>query len=546
MPKYETIEEYVERRTYIKGDFQGKFIGHFDSMKSDSLHENFYDLEVIKGEIFTTKDKENIRHWESGEPEEFETVDKFITNLPEILLLNIKTSEGEIKSYNINLNEAKLSRFSLTNQVHEKDRVFGDIKGIISGYIKHYDTQLVQKEIQLTSRPLKRYPPSGKIKTNKRTGKSEFQGGYKRWEYYYADNSTYWGRWQKQSSANGDSIWDAIGAAIGILVFLAFAIPIVIVGWELILPILIIIGVFYLVSALIPLVIRFFDWSLRFLGVVLSLIILAGIISYMSNTLQSSLKTNQISDTEKRPLDQLDDESIPNDSIIVHHRTWRDYDANNYSGNIKIRYSDFKEAYQYRNNLSIPLQQVSQYDRIVSLIEDFDSNRLDLLYTMLDIIRYDNELDEIRFANVVVSLIQQIPYTLILNDACDADIYEDDFIRTHLQNGGSCVGNVKYGLLSPVEFMATLTGDCDTRTLLVFTILNHYGYDVAMLSSELFQHSIIAINLPYKGLSKQINGNRYVVWETTQEGMLPGVLSPDISDMRFWEPSLINNVSPSL
>jgi hypothetical protein len=165
---------------------------------------------------------------------------------------------------------------------------------------------------------------------------------------------------------------------------------------------------------------------------------------------------------------------------------------------------------------------------------------------MLDSLQTENNLTQIEFAEVIVTLIQDIPYSLILPDACDFRIYNDDFIREYLSTGGKCEGYVKYGLLSPVEFMASLAGDCDTRTLLLFTVLNHYGYDVAMLSSELYKHSIIGINLPYNGLSKTINGKRYVVWETTAQGIPPGIIPREISDMRFWNVSLISNKNLSL
>ena len=89
--------------------------------------------------------------------------------------------------------------------------------------------------------------------------------------------------------------------------------------------------------------------------------------------------------------------------------------------------------------------------------------------------------------------------------------------------------------------MATLAGDCDTRTLLLFTILYHYDYDVAMLTSELYKHSIIGIHLPINGISKKLNGKRYVVWETTNKGIPPGIIPREIADMRFWNVSLMSN-----
>jgi hypothetical protein len=83
-----------------------------------------------------------------------------------------------------------------------------------------------------------------------------------------------------------------------------------------------------------------------------------------------------------------------------------------------------------------------------------------------------------------------------------------------------------------------LNGDCDTRTLLIYTMLSHYGYDVAMLSSEYYSHSLIGINLPYNGRAYTYNTQRYVLWETTAPGIKPGILPNEISNLNYWRISL--------
>ena len=160
---------------------------------------------------------------------------------------------------------------------------------------------------------------------------------------------------------------------------------------------------------------------------------------------------------------------------------------------------------------------------------------------MFDSIKLNRNLDRIQFAEVITSCIQDIPYTLILDNECDAGKYKDDFIKDYLKSGGQCEGYTKFGILTPVEFMGSLKGDCDTRTLLLFTILNHYQFDVAIFGSELYKHSIIGINLPFSGVSKIVNGNRYVFWETTAPGIKPGFFPSEISDIRFWNVNLISN-----
>jgi hypothetical protein len=546
MSEFVTIQEHIERRTYIKGRFIGKFIGYLDHQNSDLLHENFYDLEVLSGEIKTTKDDGHIRHWQTGEPEEFQPVEQFLTKLPESLPLEIHYNDGTIKSYQINLNEPKLSNYSLSKQVYEDDKIFGDITGDISGYLKHYDivdidVEVIQEDDGMINRP----PKSAIVQTSKQTGKTQINGSYKRWEYFNSDGSVYWGNWIKQPDNDGFSCLGLMGGILGILFLLFVLIPLFAIGWKIILPVLILGGVFYLLSILQPVILRLWSWLIRLLGFAFLLFFVFSIISVFFNPIQRTIIKKYATNSNEE-IQNTTTDPITGDSIISHYRVWQDYNSKEYSGNIKVKVSDFRNMANYRNNISVSPQDPNQYNEIVSKIYDFNKNKLGLLYVMFDSLKIKHNLSKIKFAEVITSCIQDIPYTLILDNDCNANRYNDKFISEYLGSGGKCEGFVKFGLLSPTEFTGSLIGDCDTRTLLLFTVLNHYNYDVVMLGSELYRHSIIGINLPYNGISKVINGKRYVIWETTSQGILPGVLPRELSDMRFWNVTLISNNNPSI
>ena len=546
MSEFVTIQEHIERRTYIKGTFTGKFIGYLDHQNSDLLHENFYDLEVISGEIKTTKDDGHIRHWQTGEPEEFQPVEQFLTKLPESLPLEIHYNDGTIKSYQINLNEPKLSNYSLSKQLYEDNKIFGDITGDISGYLSHYDivdvdVEVIQEDGGMINRP----PKSAIVQMSKQTGKTQINGSYKRWEYFNSDGSVYWGNWIKQPDNVGFSCLGLMGGILGILFLLFVLIPLFAIGWKIILPFLILGGVFYLLSILQPVILRLWSWLIRLLGFAFLLFFVFSIISVFFNPIQRTIIKKYATNSNEE-IQNTTTDPITGDSIISHYRVWQDYNSKEYSGNIKVKVSDFRNMANYRNNISVSTQDPNQYNEIVSKIYDFNKNKLGLLYVMFDSLKIKHNLSKIKFAEVITSCIQDIPYTLILDNDCNANRYNDKFISEYLGSGGKCEGFVKFGLLSPTEFTGSLIGDCDTRTLLLFTVLNHYNYDVAMLGSELYRHSIIGINLPYNGISKVINGNRYVIWETTAQGILPGVLPRELSDMRFWNVTLISNNNPSI
>lgn len=537
MPDIERIEQLVERKTYITGKFEGNFIGHLNLKNSDFHHENFYDLEIIRGKILIKNIKKNLRPWSAGEPEDFENVDIFPTKFPDFLNLEIKESTGETNTYQIALHEIKLKEFELKNQTYENNKVYGDITGIISGYIKHYETFYKEVEVKVAPSPT----IAEKVRTNKRTGKKETVGDYVRWEYLYSDNSTFWGPWEIQAdNSMGLSFWEGIKLLMSILLISFFAVPLLLNAWEIILAICLILGIIYLFPKFSMHKGKIFKWLFRVLGTAYFLLFVIGLQSLISGLTTASKENKYAIDNEKE-LSEIKYESNSSDSIISHLRSWVDYSNQEYLARIKVRVSDFNNSEKFRNEISIPLESSSQYNSIISKVYDFDKNKLDLLYSMLDSIRVGNSLDENRFATVIVSMIQDIPYTLILDSPCNHRLYNDEFISDYLLNGGSCTGDVKFGLHSPVEFLATLQGDCDTRTILLFTILNHYGYDVALMTSEEYQHSIIGINLPFRGISKIINGKRYVLWETTAPGFIPGNIPKEISNTKFWSTSLITN-----
>jgi hypothetical protein len=148
-------------------------------------------------------------------------------------------------------------------------------------------------------------------------------------------------------------------------------------------------------------------------------------------------------------------------------------------------------------------------------------------------IKIDNNLNRNRFAEVVVSLIQSIPYSYNIDGNCNGDdlpsAYKNDII-----SGIPCISNVRHDILTPLEFFYFKKGDCDSRTVLIYTILKRFGYDVAILNSDLYSHSMIGINIPAYGKYKLINGKKYYFWETTAKGFTLGVLPPDSWNISKW------------
>jgi len=171
-----------------------------------------------------------------------------------------------------------------------------------------------------------------------------------------------------------------------------------------------------------------------------------------------------------------------------------------------------------------------------------DSAALNSLVNGLQLICNERSYDYMQSLGFVISMIQHIPYTLVLNSdgpnrcPCEMEwgIYylNDCQVR---QDGRGCCNDINYyGLFSPVEFALNKTGDCDTRTVFAYTILTSLGYDVTILNSN--SHSILGVYSPRDiGVGDFVRGHNnrkyYCVELTTKYEM--GKCPPSINVSEF-------------
>jgi hypothetical protein len=134
--------------------------------------------------------------------------------------------------------------------------------------------------------------------------------------------------------------------------------------------------------------------------------------------------------------------------------------------------------------------------------------------------------------------VQNIPYNILTSESCSDAYLNSKSIKDMIDQGIDCDGNVFGGLYTPTEFIKNFKGDCDTRTVFLYTILNRYGYDTRILNSDFYRHSIIGVNLPSRGRFKTHLGKRYYTWETTNINWQLGDLPPSTSRMDLWHVAL--------
>ncbi len=552
MARFESRQRLVERKTFIAGRFNGKYIGYLNAQDSDRNYERIYSLEILTAEIVIENQSNQIRNWRQGESEEFQKSEMFTPELPESLVLCMKEPDGSVSNYDIHLHDGKLLDFKLSNQVYEDERVFGDITGNVSGYLRHFESETFFVEIdddnddddeQVEPKPS---VPEDSVPepTYTRTGKVDKKGCYIRYQYYYSDGTTYWGQFQETEECKQPSCLESI-VQIGIfLLFLAILIPVLIYGWKILLIGAAIVGLFFFFPILRKILLWVFTGLVWLYTVAMLLAFLFGIFNLIIHAVQPGVQEVVAPEVEESIIEDRiseEEERIEvEDRILSNKIVWNDLLGNEYEMDLRVRLSDYRQSLAYRNGYPIQIQSEMDYNAMVHSLYRHDRPGLDLIYESLDSIRLARDMGDIDFAFMVVSMVQDIPYTLILDSECDPSLYRDPDIRKLIREQ-DCEGNIKFGLLSPIEFSSTLKGDCDTRTLLIFTILDHFNYDVVMLGSSVYQHSIIGIDLPLRGLRKNIMGKEYVVWETTAQFVPPGILDPKMSNMRFWNVSLISN-----
>lgn len=220
-----------------------------------------------------------------------------------------------------------------------------------------------------------------------------------------------------------------------------------------------------------------------------------GLIGIIGDGIDSITSTNDTT-VEKKKL-------APEPVILSKNTYWNDNYGVSHSGIIRVKESDYYSSIRVRNSI-YNSSWYSMADRVIKN----DKSKLNLLYRMLNKIKNQNNYSRGRFADIIISFVQDIPYALIENSQ---DIY------------------------APVEFLRKYKGDCDTRTILLYLVLTHYNYDVVILNSGFYEHSIIGINLPTSGsIYKYYNGKRYYAWETTYPGWKRGWIAREMNNMDMW------------
>jgi len=216
-------------------------------------------------------------------------------------------------------------------------------------------------------------------------------------------------------------------------------------------------------------------------------------------------------------------DTLMNEIRVTHHRIWKDFEGNDRNLDYSISSRSEEESFNFRNTVE-PAEDGTEktfWKNFYFGLYDHDQEAMKVIGDSIRSKEKNSESPELIYK--AVSLIQDIPYNYILpDDSCE------------LHTDYPCVPLQRYGVLSPVEFLYTLSGDCDTRTVLLFTLLKNLGFDPIIVNSAQYRHSMLAIDVPAEGDYFIHKARKFYFWETTATGWLPGMLPPDLNNIDYW------------
>ncbi len=527
----------------LRKKFNGITLADAAGATPDSQHQrDVGDVEELanansENEMIAKAFRKYIKDYNAYYVRSFQT--NFITTFPVPLKTTIKTEQG-IEQYELNFESAKLYNFKISKVQDEGAESSGTIEGAFIGYI--VDLIPHEIEVEVTPEPTPVTPPRATFTYPYLTGKSESQTisqiNYKRYQSCEAPGEYVWTDWKEIGRISEPqpiyTFWEALFWLFIFLIFLALLIK----APYLLLAIIIIAGLTWLFS------LNIFSKVFRFIGSVLGGVLTALSIIFLVGGVLAMIVNSDLFGRNHPAVTNVTNEGeqkknvIDNDTIISQYREWDDYHGNHYSGYLRVRASDYRNAKSFRINYST-VDGETAYSNMCSSLVQRDSSGMKMIYLFFDSLRADNKLNRDQFAEAVITCVQDIPYYLITPGPCDYSAYpEADFAHNYLLGGGLCEGYEVNGILSPIEFSATIKGDCDTRTVFAYTVLKHFGYDVGVYGSDYYGHSILGIVLEdkptYSVTTRTDNATTYSMCELTTYGPQLGQIPDEVSNMSMW------------
>ena len=275
------------------------------------------------------------------------------------------------------------------------------------------------------------------------------------------------------------------------------------------------------------------------------------IVYYFNNNkhfIKSELKPQKTEDGSVKiyPPEEDRDNPDPNikDFLSKKELNWWDFLNKSYQIVYSTSSVNFRKSTTNRE-ASIPktTQDETQfYSSIYNKLNQFDDKFLDSFIDKIQLKRKKANLNVPQTAEMVVTMIQEIPYVLVHDQSCQKAVAGGGFVKDYHEDKKPCMPNIAAGVQSPYEFVHNLKGDCDTRSLLGYTILNRMGIPASIWISPAYGHSVLGVGVPTQGNNFKIVDNvKHYAVELTAKGYRLGMISPAQRNMNNWKISNYKN-----
>jgi len=237
-------------------------------------------------------------------------------------------------------------------------------------------------------------------------------------------------------------------------------------------------------------------------------------------------------DTKKREY-EIEADSLTKENVITSSFSWQFVDNNfkkrRYDIKLKLLESNVKEAMDYIEKLaamsykelglkrkySNPITESrAVWTEVYSRIYNYSFPQMKSVFEGLNKIFIEEKFETRDRVYFVITFIQNIMYE---------------------RPGGVL------DLFPPIGTLAYRFGDCDSKALLLYVILERMGVDCAMLWSHNYKHAMLGISVSAKGEYLITNGKKYYILETTYPQWNVGDIPPEFSNTKFWFIAEIDN-----
>ncbi len=235
------------------------------------------------------------------------------------------------------------------------------------------------------------------------------------------------------------------------------------------------------------------------------------------------------------------------DEISSKEIKWYDFANAFYKANYNTSVSSFQNSTlqqaELRNRITNYNSSADFYGQFYSGLYKIDENKIRAISKIFSDSAAKKNMDALQTAEMVVTFIQEIPYYLVHEGTCEVAIQSGNtFMVEYHQKHKPCLPNIVAGVQSPYEFLHNLKGDCDTRSLLAFSILKELNIASSVWVSEAYGHSILGVGVPVGyGIHKEINGVSHYGVELTAKGYRLGMVAPENNIPVNWDVAIFYN-----